>query len=121
MGIVRGFSKVVNMVAGGAAKGGVKIISKAVSTKNEKVGEYIGEVGNSVIEASKRAIDSVSQFADGTIQGTYGVLRKSEYHKQQGWANIKDSTGRTVKGIGSGITYTVKSAGITVSGLKNKG
>ena len=120
MGIVRGFSKAVNKVAGGAAKGGVKIISKAVSTKNEKLGEYIGEVGNSVIEASKGAVDSVSQFADGAIQGTYGLLRKNEYHKQQGWADIKDSTGRTVKGISSGITYTVKSAGITVSGLKNK-
>ncbi len=120
MGVVRGFSKVVNKVAGGAAKSGVKIISKAVSTKNEKLGEYIGEVGNSVIEASKGAVDSVSQFADGTIQGTYGLLRKNEYYKQQGWADIKDSTGRTVKGIGSGITYTVKSAGITVNGLKNK-
>ena len=43
MGVVRGFSKVVNKVAGGAAKSGVKIISKAVSTKNEKLGEYIGE------------------------------------------------------------------------------
>ena len=120
MGIVRGFSKVVNKVAGGAAKGGVKIISKAVSTKNEKVGEYIGDVGNSVIEASQGAIDSVSQLADGTIQGTYGLLRRNEYHKQQGWTDIKDATGRTVKGIGTGITYTVKSAGITVSGLKNK-
>ena len=90
MGIVRGFSKAVNEVAGGAAKGGVKIISKAISTKNEMIGEYFSEVGNSVIEASKSAIDSVGQFADGTIQGTYGVLKKSEYHKQQGWANIKD-------------------------------
>ena len=51
---------------------------------------------------------------------TYELLRKNEYYKQQGWADIKDSTGRTVKGIGSGITYTVKSAGITVNGLKNK-
>ncbi|MFB5285320.1 HNH endonuclease [Peribacillus sp. Hz7] len=120
MGVIRGLGKAVNKVAGGAATGGVKIISKAVSSKNEKLGEYINEVGHSVIEASKSAVDSVGQFADGTIQGTYGVLKKSEYHKQQGWADIKDSTGRTVKGIGLGITYTVKSAGITVSGLKNK-
>lgn len=120
MGVIRGLGKVVNTVAGGAAKSGVNMLSKAVASKNEKLGEYIGEVGNSVIEASKTAVDSVGQFADGTVQGTYGVLKKSDYHKQQGLADIKDSTGRTVKGVGAGIAYTVKSAGLTIHGLKNK-
>ena len=105
----------MNTVDGGVAKSGVNMLSKAVCSKNEKLGEYIGEVGNSVIEASKTAVDSVGQFADGAVQGTYGVLKKSDYHKQQGLADIKDSTGRTVKGIGAGIVYTVKSAGLTIN------
>ncbi|MGG3799527.1 HNH endonuclease [Metabacillus fastidiosus] len=120
MVVFRGIGRVVNMVAGGAAKSGVEMVSKAVSTKNEKLGQYIGDVGNTVIDASKGAIDSVTQFADGTVRGTYGLVKKDEYHKQQGWIDIKDSAGRTVKGIGSSITYTVKSAGITLDGLKNK-
>ncbi|PKG22963.1 HNH endonuclease [Niallia nealsonii] len=120
MGIIRGLGKVVNTVVGDTAKSGVNILSKAVSSKNGKLGEYIGEVGNSVIEASKTAVDSVGQFADGAVQGTYGMLKQNDYHKQQGWADIKDSTGRTVKGIGSGIIYTVKSGAITINGVKNK-
>ncbi|OKL36733.1 HNH endonuclease [Domibacillus mangrovi] len=120
MVVFRGFGKVVNSVVGGTAKGGVKIISKAVSTKHEDFGQYIEDVGNSVIEASKGAVDSVTQFTDGAVRGAYGAVKKDESLKRQGWDDIKDSTGRTIKGIGSSINYTVKSAGITVSGLKNK-
>ncbi|WP_169891111.1 HNH endonuclease [Litchfieldia alkalitelluris] len=120
MVVFRGMGRVVNTVVGEAAKGGVKIVSKAVSSKNEKLGEYVDDLGNSVIEASKGAVDSVTQFADGTVRGVYGAVKKDEYHKQRGWADITDSTGRTVRGIGSSIKYTVKSAGITVNGLKNR-
>ena len=120
MGVFRGTGKVVTTVLGGAATGGVKLVSKVISTKNEKVGRYVGEVGQSVIEASKYAVDSVGQFADGTVQSAYGVVKKDTYHKQQGWGDIKDSTGRTIKGIGSGIKYTVKSTGITLNGIRNK-
>ena len=120
MGVFRGTGKVVNTVLGGAATGGVKLISKVISTKNEKAGRYVGELGQSVIEASKYAVDSVAQFADGTVQSAYGVVKKNTYHKQQGWGDIKDSTGRTIKGIGSGIKYTVKSTGITLNGIRNK-
>ncbi len=120
MRVMRGFGKVVNTVVGGTAKGGVKVISKAVSSKHESTGQYIDELGNTVIDASKGAVDSITQFADGAVQGGYGVVKKDDYHKRQGWDDIKDSTGRTVKGIGSGITYTVKSGGITLRGLQNK-
>ena len=76
MGVFRGTGKVANTLLGGAAKGGVKVVSKAISTKNEKVGRYVGELGESVIEASKYAVDSVGQFADGTVQGVYGIVKK---------------------------------------------
>lgn len=120
MGLFRGTGKVANTIIGGAAKGSVKLVSKAVSTKNEKAGKYIGELGESVIEASKYAVDSLGQFADGSVQGVYGLVKKDSYHKQQGWGDMKDSTGRTLKGIGSGIKYTVNSTGITLSGIRNK-
>ncbi|MEH7342343.1 HNH endonuclease [Bacillus sp. JJ1532] len=120
MVILRGIGKVVNTVVGEAAKGGVKVVSKAVSVKNEELGKYVADVGNSVVDASKGAVDSVSQFADGAIRGAYGVVKQDDYHKNKGWNDMKDSTGRTVKGIGSSIKYTAKSAGITLQGLKNK-
>ncbi|GAA0338546.1 hypothetical protein GCM10008967_31050 [Bacillus carboniphilus] len=118
MGVFRGIGKVVNTVGGGIATGGVKMLSKVVSKKNEQWGQYIGEVGTGIVEGSKAAIDSVGQFADGTVQGTYGLLRKDEHHKQRGWTDMKDSTGRTLKGFGQGIKYTVKSAGITLDGIR---
>jgi len=119
MGVFRGTGIIANKWLGGAAKGGVKIVSKAVSSKNEKTGRYIGELGNSVIDASKYAIDSVGQFADGAVKGAYGIVKKDSYHKEQGWGDMKDSTGRTLKGIGLGIKYTVRSTGITLSGIRN--
>ncbi|MFJ5768902.1 HNH endonuclease [Psychrobacillus sp. NPDC093180] len=120
MGVFRDTSKLANTYLGGAAKGGVKLISNVVSKKNEKIGRYVGELGETVIEASKCAVDSVGQFADGTVQGVYGIVKKDTYHKQQGWGDIKDSTGRTIKGVGSGIKYTVRSTGITLHGIMNK-
>ncbi|WP_088103011.1 HNH endonuclease [Halalkalibacter urbisdiaboli] len=117
MGIIRGIGKVVNVVGGGTAKTGVTLVSKAISKKHEKLGSYLGEVGHSVVDASQGAIDSVTQFADGSIQGAYGVITKDDYHKQQGWGDIKDSTGRTLKGLGSSITYTARNVGTTFNGI----
>lgn len=118
MGFFRDAGKIVNKVGGGLATGSIKVISKAVSTKNEKLGQYVGELGYAVVDASKTTIDNLGQFTDGTVQGAYGMIKKDEFHKQQGWKNMKESTGRTTKGIGFGI-YTVKSTGITVNGIKN--
>lgn len=120
MGIFRTTGKVVNVTLGSVAKGGVYLISKAIATKNESAGRYVGEVGEVVIESSKQAVDSVTQFTDGTVQSLYGLLKKDTYHKQQGWKDIKDSTGRTVLGVGKSINYTVNNAGITINGIRNK-
>jgi hypothetical protein len=119
MVVFRKLGKLVNDTVGEAAKGGIDIVSKAVSSKNEKLGQYIGEVGTSVVEASKGAVDTLTQFTDGAVRSGYGHLKKDEYQKKLGWYDLKDSTGRTIKGIGSSITYTVKSAGITINGLRN--
>lgn len=115
---LRGIGKTVNKVGGGIAQKGVDALSRAVASKNEKLGDYLGEVGTSVIEGSKSAIDSVGQFGDGVIRGAYGAATKDENLKKQGWHDMKDSTVRTVKGIGTGIHYTVKSAGLTLKGLQ---
>jgi DNase/tRNase domain of colicin-like bacteriocin len=120
MVVFRKLGKVVNITVGEAAKGGVNLISRGVSTKNEEIGKYIGEVGNCVVDASKGAVDSIAQFSDGAVRSGYGVVKKDEYQKQRGFHDLKDSTGRTIKGMGSSIKYTVKSAGITVRGLKNQ-
>lgn len=119
MVVFRRIGKIVNNTVGEAAKGGVNLVSKAVSSKNQKLGQYIGEVGNTVVDASKGAIDTVTQFSDGAVRSGYGIIKKDEHNKQLGWYDLKDSTGRTVKGIGSSIIYTVKSAGVTVNGIRN--
>lgn len=120
MRVFQRIGKTVNKVGGDLAYAGVKTVSKVISSKNKELGNYIGEVGETVIDASKATIDNVSKFSDGTVQGTYGLIQKDEYHKQQGWSNIKESTSRTIKGIGSGVVFTVKSAGLTIKGLQTK-
>jgi hypothetical protein len=120
MVIFKGLAKTTNVLVGGAAKTGVTLISKAVSSKNENAGKYVEEVGNSIINASKGTLESVGQFTDGTIRGGYGLLKKDDHSKQQGWHDIRDSTGRTVKVIGSSIKYTVKSSGMAYSGFRSQ-
>ncbi|MHC0037592.1 HNH endonuclease [Pseudoneobacillus sp. C159] len=119
MVIFRKVSKFVNETVGEAAKAGVHAASKLVATKNEKLGEYLDDVGTTVVEASKATLDTVGQFTDGAVRGGIGLIKKDHYHLQRGWHDMKDSTGRTVKGMGSGILYTAKSAGITVRALRD--
>ncbi|WP_019415988.1 HNH endonuclease [Paenisporosarcina sp. TG20] len=120
MGVFRFTGKVATVTLGSVAKGGVYLISKAIATKNENVGRYVGEVGEVVINSSEQAVDSVAQFSDGTVQSLYGLLKKESYHKKQGWLDIKDSTGRTVRGLSKSINYTVSSTRITLTGIRNK-
>ncbi|NHC41056.1 HNH endonuclease [Bacillus sp. MM2020_1] len=119
MGIIRGVSKAATTVLGGAGKLAVKGVGKAIVVKNKEVGKYVEEIGVGIIDASKSSIDNVAQFADGTIRGTYGIVKNNPYHKQKGWNDIKESSTRTVKGVASGINYIAKSAGLTIRGLKN--
>ncbi|MEH7235360.1 HNH endonuclease [Bacillus sp. JJ1562] len=108
----RKVGKGVGTVAGGVIGGGIKIVGRAVKS------EWVEEVGDGVKQASTIALDNAGQFVDGAVRGTYGVLKKDEIAKQEGFYDLKDSTGRTLKGIGSAVSYTVKSAGTTIDGIK---
>lgn len=119
MKVIRIIGKGINVVVGGVAKSGVKVLSKTVSLKYNDFGKYIGEVGYSVIDASQSATTTVFHLSDGILQSTYGILKKDHYHKNQGWSEIKTSTGNAAKGLQSGIKYTYNSLRITVNGLKN--
>lgn len=119
MGVFRSIGKGVGTAGGGLIGGTVKIAGKAVGRKWKGTGEWLQEVGDGVQNASKIALENAGQFIDGASKGTYGVLKKDDYYKQEGLKDLKDSTGRTVKGIGSAITYTVSNAGSTINGFKN--
>lgn len=117
MDVFRKVGKGIGTVGGGIIGGSVKIAGKAVGTKWKSTGEWMEEVGDSVQAASKMALNNAGQFLDGTLQGTYGVIKKDDYYKEKGMNNLKDSTTNTVKGIGSAIKYTAKNAGTTVKGF----
>lgn len=117
MGVFRKVSKGVGTVGGGLIGGAVKLTGKAVGTKFKGAGEWIEEVGGNVHSASKIAMDNFGQFAEGVGESAYGAIKKDEYYKQKGIENLKDSTGRTVKGIGSAIKYTASNAGTTIKGV----
>lgn len=113
MAFFRKVGKGVGTVAGGVIGGGIKIVGKAVKS------EWVEEVGDGVKQASTIALDNAGQFVDGAVRGTYGVLKQDEIAKLEGFYDLKDSTGRTLKGIGSAVTYTVKSAGTTIEGIRS--
>ncbi|TXC81894.1 HNH endonuclease [Metabacillus litoralis] len=119
MGVFRTIGKGVGTVGGGLIGGAVKVTGKAVGSKWKGTGEWIEDVGDQVHSASKIALDNAGQFVDGAVQGTYGAIKKDDYYKQKGLDDLKDSTGRTVKGIGSALKYTVHNAGTSYKGFSS--
>ncbi|MBM7620015.1 hypothetical protein JOC95_001867 [Bacillus tianshenii] len=101
----------IGTLAGGVIGGGVKLAGKAVKS------EWVEEVGDGIKVSSKFALDSAGQFMDGAVKTTYGAVTKDELMKRDGFGDLKDSTGRTLKGMGSTIVYTAKNAGTTFDGL----
>ena len=119
MGVFRKVGKGVGTVGGGLIGGATKLAGKAVGTKWKEAGEWLEDVGDSTELASKTAFDNAGQFIDGAVQSTYGAIKKDEQAKQQGLSDLKDSSVRTVKGIGSAVKYTVDNAGTTYKGIKS--
>lgn len=117
MGVFRSVTKGVGTVGGGLIGGAVKLTGKAVGTKFKGAGEWLEDVGENVHGASKVAMDNFGQFAEGIGESAYGAIKKDEYYKQKGIENVKDSAGRTVKGIGSVVKYTATNAGTTFKGI----
>jgi hypothetical protein len=107
----RKVGKGVGTVAGGVLGGGIKLAGKAVKS------EWVEEVGDGVKHASTIALDNAGQFIDGAVKGTYGVVKKDQLRKQEGFSDLKDSSVRTLKGLGSTISYTAKNTGTAVGGL----
>ena len=117
MSVFRNIGKGIGTVGGGLIGGTVKVAGKAVGSKWKGTGEWLEEVGDNVQSASKIALDNAGQFVDGAVLGAYGAIKKDEYYKQKGLNDLKDSTGKTIKGIGSALKYTVNNAGSTYKGF----
>lgn len=117
------FSKIgqgINVVGGSLVKGGVNVTSSLISTKFPKTGEYVKEVGHTVVDSSKAAIKNVGQFADGTTNMARGAITKNPSHLSDGWGDIKNSSKNTATGLGNGLLYTGKSIGQTAKGAYYK-
>ncbi|QNF29650.1 HNH endonuclease [Metabacillus elymi] len=113
MAFFRAIGKGIGTIGGGIIGGGVKVVGKTVGSK------WVEEVGDGIKQASTIALDNAGQFVDGAVKGTYGLIKQDDLAKQEGFGDLKDSTGRTLKGLGNTIEYTVKSAGTTYQGLKS--
>lgn len=117
MGLFRSIGKGIGTVGGSVIGGTVKVVGKAISSKWQGAGEWLEEVGDNVQVASKIALDHFGQFIDGAVQGTYGVIKKDDYYKQKGLHDLKDSAGKTMKGISTTLKYTVTNVGTTYKGF----
>lgn len=117
MSVFRNIGKGIGTVGGVLIGGTVKVAGKAVGNKWKGTGEWLEEVGDNVQAASKIALDNAGQFVDGAVKGTYGTLKNDEYYKQKGLNDLKDSTSKTLNGIGSTLKYSIKNAGNTYKGL----
>lgn len=119
MEVFRTLGKGLGTAGGGLIGGTVKAGGKIVGTKWKGAGEWIEDVGDGVQNASKIALENAGQFIDGTAQGTYGAIKKDDYYKQKGLNNLKESAGKTVKGIGSTVKYTAHNASASYKGFRS--
>ncbi|MGD6830729.1 HNH endonuclease [Sutcliffiella halmapala] len=103
----------IGTIAGGVIGGGVKLAGKGIKS------DWVEEVGEGISQSSKFALDSAGQFIDGAIKSTYGAATKDDSIMKDGFSDLKDSTGRTIKGIGTTVIYTAKNAGTTFDGLRS--
>ena len=117
MGVFQSIGKGAGNLGGFVIGGSVKVTGKVVGSKLKDAGNWLEEVGEAVQSASKSALN-VGQFVDGTVQGTYGLVKKDEVYKQRGMDDLKDSARKTVKGISSSLKYTVNNAGSTYKGIR---
>ncbi|MCG7344020.1 HNH endonuclease [Sporosarcina sp. ACRSL] len=116
MKLFRTVGKGINQIGGGIAKGGVNVASALVSTKFPKTGDYLKDVGNSVVDSSRHVIANTAHFADGAVNGLYGTVTKDPGRMSEGWNDIKTSSVNTAKGIGGGLAYTGSALGQTFKG-----
>lgn len=117
MVVFRSVGKAIGTVGGGLLGGSAKLIGKTVGTRYQGTGKWIEEVGDGIQKASYRALDNAGEFLDGAVKGTYGLIKDDDYYKQAGLSHMKDSADRTIKGIGSAVTYTAANAGQAIRGF----
>ena len=115
--VFRSFVKSATNLAGDMTKKGIELAGDAISKRNEEVGSYVKDVGNSIVDASSIAVNTVAQVADGTVRATVGTVRKDTFLRDEGIDNVKEAAVRTGKGIISGTVYTAKSIGQTATGV----
>lgn len=120
MKLFRGVGKAVNTAGGGVARGAVRLSGHLIGKKFPKTGEYVKDVGESVIRSSQTVIGNTAHFADGSAEALAGAISKDKARMHEGWSDIKASSVNTAKGIGNGLVFTGKSVGQTVQGAVRK-
>ncbi|WP_082686390.1 HNH endonuclease [Bacillus coahuilensis] len=111
MSFFRTVGKGVGTVGGGLIGGSVKFVGEKMGSK------WVEEVGEGIEKASVVALDNAGQFIDGAVKGTYGLVTKDEFYQQEGLDDLKHSTSRTAKGIGTTLKYTAENAGTVYKGM----
>ncbi|WP_052728240.1 HNH endonuclease [Domibacillus tundrae] len=110
MGIGRIAGKGAGWAAGSVLGGAVKLAGKA--TKQD----WLEEAGTSVKNASTSALETAGQLIDGGVGLTAGAIRKDEEQKKRAMNDVKESAGRTVKGVAGTVKYSAVNAAEVVKG-----
>jgi hypothetical protein len=109
--IFRTVGKGAGKLGGGVIGGSVRLAGKKLNSP------WLEDVGEGVKHASTAALDNAGQFLDGAVQGTYGLIKKDGYHREQGFLHFKEAGSRTVKGLGTALKYTAQNTGTAFKGL----
>ncbi|CAG7639292.1 hypothetical protein ACFQI7_08570 [Paenibacillus allorhizosphaerae] len=112
MDILKGIGKMAGDVTGKILGGSVRVAGELVHS------DYIKEIGNDVERVTAKTGQIAGQAASGIWDAGAGCLTADTQQAKAGLDELGNAVSTTVKGVGQGIEYMVKSGKDVVTGMK---
>lgn len=111
MGFLKGLGSLIGEVTGEIVGGTVNLIGEVTGS------EFIEEIGDGIKKASSFAGDKLGEAASGTWDVAAGIITQDEYQRKEGFSDLGQATGDTLKAVGNTVVHVAKNGAEVVDSL----
>ncbi len=111
MSFLKGLGSLIGEVTGEIVGGTVNLIGEVTGS------EFIEEVGDGIKKASAFAGDKLGEAASGTWDVAAGIITQDEYQRKEGFSDLGQATGDTLKAVGNTVVHVAKNGVEVVDSL----
>lgn len=111
MGFLKGLGSLIGEVTGEIVGGTVNLIGEVTGS------EFIEEIGDGIKKASAFAGDKLGEAASGTWDVAAGIITQDEYQRKEGFSDLGQATGDTLKAVGNTVVHVAKNGAEVVDSL----